>query len=322
MTQKKRLLPLLIGTLGVPLFCGVASAQKNPTFSYDKAPDESPEEPEWAAQVKGGLLISGGNAQATNGSFSATASRKAGNNKFSVDAQVAYGRADIRTFTPDLAPTAGGGPDTGVIDSPNEETREDVEATNNASLNARYDRFFTENDSSYAKGSVARDRVAGKKVIGGGQVGYSRRLYQDDMHNLVSEVGYDFSYESYFTAGDDAVEIHSLRLFVGETLKLSEVTGIYANVEALFNVNEEADALDASQGNAKVVGVDAFKDTRINGKAGITTKVWDNISFGFGFTVRYDQNPAPLNASFADDFRLFANEFDYIVDASLIVTLL
>ena len=40
-------------------------------------------------------------------------------------------------------------------------------------------------------------------------------------------------------------------------------------------------------------GVDAFKDTRVNGKIGFTTTVRKSLSVGLGLTVKYDQNPAP-----------------------------
>ena len=47
----------------------------------------------------------------------------------------------------------------------------------------------------------------------------------------------------------DPVSIHSARLFVGETLKISPTSGATASVEALFNLNREDNALDASTGH-------------------------------------------------------------------------
>ena len=83
----------------------------------------------------------------------------------------------------------------------------------------------------------------------------------------------------------------SARVFVGETAKLSDATGATLSVEALFNLNTEAKALNASTGQP---GVDAFKDTRVIAKAGLTTTLVNKLSVGFGVTVKYDQNPAAL----------------------------
>ena len=36
---------------------------------------------------------------------------------------------------------------------------------------------------------------AGKELVAGGQVGYSRQVYKDDHNRLVAELGYDMSLE-------------------------------------------------------------------------------------------------------------------------------
>ena len=143
---------------------------------------------------------------------------------------------------------------------------------------------------------AAADRVAGKSFFGGGQVGYSRQLLNNAMNTIVAEIGYDFSYETYVQAPPgkpalEAVSVHSARLFAGETLKLSAATGITGSIEALLNLNKEDKALNHINGTP---GVDAFKDTRVVGKVALTTTVWKALSIAFGFTVKYDQNPAPL----------------------------
>jgi hypothetical protein len=74
--------------------------------------------------------------------------------------------------------------------------RTEVTTTNNWLTKARYDRFFTANNSGYAAGQAAADRIAGKSFAGGGQVGYSRQLYKNDRPPCVSELGYDYSYET------------------------------------------------------------------------------------------------------------------------------
>jgi hypothetical protein len=114
----------------------------------------------------------------------------------------------------------------------------------------------------------------------------------------LAELGYDFSYERYVQQTGktiDPVTIHSARILVGETLSLTSATGLTATVEALFNLNHETNALNANDGSTGVVvtGVDAFHDTRINGKLGLSTNLFKKLALGLSFTVKYDQNPAP-----------------------------
>ncbi|HVY40771.1 MAG TPA: DUF481 domain-containing protein [Polyangia bacterium] len=305
-----------------------ARAQSNPTFTFAK-PEEVKVDPaapvtppvEWKAQAKGGLMVTSGNSQTTNGTIAASASRKQGNNKLALDGGAAYGHSNVlqANASDPTMPT--------VIDSV---SRQDVETTNNWLVKGRYDRFFTTNNSGYASAQAAADKIAGKSFFGGGQVGYSRQLYKSAMHTTLAEIGYDFSYERYVQSPGKVLEpitIHSARLFAGETLKLSPETGINASVEAFFNLNKETKALDASNGQQ---GVDAFHDTRVVGKVGLTTTLRKRLSIGFGFTVRYDQNPAPLpipsgapsGAAYAMGFQPFAEKVDTLTEINLIYTFL
>ena len=211
-------------------------------------------------------------------------------------------------------------------------TRTSVTTTNNWLAKGRYDRFFTTSNSGYASAQGAADKIAGKSFFGGGQIGYSRQIYKSAAHTFVGEVGYDFSYEQYVQAPPpspslDPVSIHSARLFLGETWKLTPETGFSASAEAFLNLNQEAKALNV---NTKMPGVDAFHDTRAVGKLGLTTTVMKRLSVGFGFTLRYDQNPAPLpipsgavsGAHFADGFVPFAEKVDTLTEVNLIYTFL
>ncbi|MES1209495.1 MAG: DUF481 domain-containing protein [Pseudomonadota bacterium] len=317
--------PLLV--LFVLTASATARAQSNPTFTYAK-PDEVKVDPakpvtppvEWKAQVKGGLMVTSGNSQTTNGTFAANASRKEGNNKLALDGGAAYGHSNVLTPVYDMvAPTQ--------IDRL---TRTDVETTNNWLAKGRYDRFFTTNNSGYASAQAAADKIAGKSFFGGGQIGYSRQLYKSAMHTTLVEIGYDFSYERYVQSPGktlDPVAIHSARLFAGETLKLTPETGINASVEAFLNLNKETKAVDVSSGQ---LGVDPFHDTRVVGKVGLTTTLRKRLSIGFGFTVRYDQNPAPLpipsgaasGSSYAPAFQPFADKTDTLTEVNLIYTFL
>lgn len=247
-----------------------------------EAPPAAPPAPavEWKVQSKGGFIMTSGNSQATNITLGLNSSRKQGNNKLELEAGMAYGRsknlvADVDTTT--TPPTVIG------------LHRDTVVSNNNWAAKGRYDRFLSENNVAYVSSQWGGDRIAGKSLLGGGQVGYSRQLRKDKWNLVLAELGYDFSYERYVQTGDP-VTIHSARMLVGETLSLTRETGLTASVEALLNLNHETKALNASSGDQ---GVDALHDTRINGKLGISTNLFKKLGIGFSFTLKYDQNPAP-----------------------------
>jgi len=208
--------------------------------------------------------------------------------------------------------------------------RQEVVSTNNWFTRGRYDRFLTPNNAGYASGQVGADKVAGKSFIGGGQVGYSRQLIKNDHHVLVAEIGYDLSYERYVQQPPpkvlDPVTIHSARLFVGETAKITQTSGATASIETFFNLNSEPAALNYSTG---MPGVSAFHDTRVIGKIGLTATIFKSLSAALGFTLRYDQNPAPLpipsNAPPGSSYsptlgQPFAEKTDTITEATVIYT--
>jgi hypothetical protein len=289
-----------------------AHAQKDPKFDYGK--QEEVKTVEWKAQAKGGFAMTTGNSQTTNGTLTANVSRKEGNNKLALEAGAAYGRSS------NLQPNITG---TTYTTGP----RVTITSTDNYYGKGRYDRFLTANNAAYVSGQGAADKIAGKTFYGGGQIGYSRQLYKSDMHLLVAEAGYDFSYERYVQVPPKSlnpVSIHSARIFAGETLKLSAATGITASVEAFLNLNREGAATNVDN---KMPGVDAFKDTRVNAKLGLTTTLYKQVSIGFGFTLKYDQNPAvqpPLpgvgTATAADTY--FVEKVDTLSELSLIMTFL
>ncbi|HXU83596.1 MAG TPA: DUF481 domain-containing protein [Polyangia bacterium] len=296
-----------------------ATARAQPKFEFEKPPEKPSA---WQVQAKGGLLITSGNSQSRNGNLGVTATQQTGYNKLSFDANVAYGRSEVLVPVIEMNMATGTNVVTGLVRSP--ET-----TTNQWKARGRYDRFFTPNNSGYVLGQIGADRVAGKKLVGGGQAGYSRQLVKSDSHTTVAELGYDFSYESYLADPPvDAVAIHSARVFVGELWKLTSDTGITGGLEALFNLNKEK-APDARDPTGATNEVKAFKDTRLIGKLGLTTTLYKSLSFGFGFTVRYDQNPAPRpvpasakGAKYAPDFHPFADKLDTLTEATLVFTFL
>jgi hypothetical protein len=269
---------------------------------------------EWKAQSKGGMLITSGNAQAKSFTFGVNASRKEGNNKLALEGGLAYGTTNSLVANADNVSAR----------------REQITTTNNWAAKGRYDRFITDNNTAFAGAQGAGDKIAGKSFFGGGQLGYSRQVLKDPWNLVVAELGYDFSYERYVQPAEktlDPVSIHSARVFVGETLSLTKETGVTASVEALFNLNKEAKAINAKS-EAREAGVDAFKDIRLNAKLGLSTNLWNNLSFGFSVALKYDQNPAPrpipknAAAGFAyasnDDY--FADKLDTLTEATLIYT--
>jgi len=301
-----------------------AAAQNEPTFAFGKSEEAKPQAPavEWKVQARGGLTQTSGNSQATNATAGLTATRKEGNNKLGLEGGIAYGRSRINVAAIDTTVTPN------VITSLN---RQEVTTTNNWFTKGRYDRFFTANNAGYVSGLAAADKIAGKAFVGGGQLGYSRQLIKTDKNTLVAEIGYDFSHESYVEQPGktiDPVSIHSARLFVGETAKLTSDTGLTASVEAFANLNKETKALNVDPPHDP--GVDPFHDMRMIGKLGVSTTLFKSLSAAFGFRIRYDQNPAPLpvpsgtpaGVGFAPGFQPFAETVDTAWEMTLIYTFL
>jgi hypothetical protein len=291
-----------------------------PKFEFDKPPEK---ETDWRVQAKGGLIVTTGNSQSRNGVLSLSGSRQRGGNKISLDGQAAYGRSNI------IVPVVGPDPTDATRMAVTGLDRRGETTANEWRARGRYDRFLTDNNAIYGLGQIGADRIAGKRLVGGGQVGYSRQLLNTETQTLVAELGYDFSYESYVAQPGrtiDPVSIHSARVLAGHRMAINPQTGLNVSGEALFNLNEEQ-VLNANDPTRMVVP--AFRDTRLIGRANLTTTLRKNLSFGFGFTVRYDQNPAPRplpgaagGVPFAPGFVPFANKVDTLTEATLVFTFL
>jgi hypothetical protein len=300
-----------LGLLAALLVPGLALAQGDPSFKYAKPEDVKPEKSdvEWKATGKASLVISGGNSRATALSGSVAASRKGGSNKIALEAGGAYVSASVLTATDGNA--------NGTIEK-GEIGRETKTTTNQWNAKIRYDRFLSENNSLYLAGLIGGDEPAGKKLLGGAQLGYSRQLISTERHMLLLEAGYDFSYEAYVEEGNDAVSIHSARVFTGYNLKLSATTSAFTNIEFLFNLNKEtAPKEDGS------TDVGSFEDFRTYWKTGLTTTLWKNLSFGFDFLLKFDNVPAPLGKigalPFAAGYVPVAEKLDVVGQVSLLI---
>ena len=296
----------------VVLGAGVAAAQQ-PTFSYatakereDLAKAAALAKVEWKASAQGGLIVTAGNARVTALSAGLTASRKAGKNRLQVETGLAYVRSSVF-----VAADQNG--DMLIHES---EIQRPTSTTNRGwTVKARYDRFLTVADSLYAAALMAADEPSGKEFAGGGQLGYSRQVFKDENHAFVAEAGYDLSYENPVVGPGDP--IHSLRLFAGYTGKLSEDTGLDGSVETLFNGNSYTNATGE---------IGALDDTRVVTKLGLTTKMFEDLSFRFAFESRLDRSPSPRppfpGVPYAPGSVPLADELDTKVEASLIVSFL
>lgn len=296
--------------LAILLWAARAEAQPNPQFSFvpeDKTKLDAAEEKKLSA--RGGLVQLGGNSRVLTGNLGAQGAYQHGANRFSAEAGAAYARTALVTVVDANA---------NMLVDDGEIVRRRQTTSKLFQGKARYDRFLTLNNSAYASLQALTDVPAGKELVAGGQVGYSRQLYKSERHRAVAELGYDLSLERAAVADAELVQVHSARAFAAEDLKLSEATGLFVNVEALFNLNEETAPAAGYEAPA------AFEDIRVVAKTGITTKLWENLAFGFSFGLRYDQAPAPLKAppgaTFAPTYRPLARTWDTTTEASLVMT--
>lgn len=296
----------LFGAAAIVPSARPAAAQPAPTFKFgDKAEVAEVKEVTWTATAEAGLVVTTGNSETITGTGTAKVTRLDQKNKLEGSVAMAYARSTV------LVALDGDG--SGTI-GPDEIAEATSTTANSWQARLRYDRFLTDLNSLYAAAQVGADEPAGKDLVAGGQVGYSRSLYRTEKHQAVAEVGYDFSYEDL--ASGDPLAIHSARVFTGYKGTPNATVNVETSVEALANLNtlntipEESGPLD---------------DLRVNGVAALTAQLSKDIAFSMSVTVKYDRVPAP-RAPFAgipydDGFVPLANSFDTITKASLIVTL-
>jgi hypothetical protein len=287
----------------------------DPKWEYGKA--EEVKAVIWKAVINSGLVLNTGNANTLAFSAGASASRMDGSNKIQLDVGGTYARATLLTAAPHDA--NGGAPGTTpmLVVGPGDIKRTPSTTAALWQLKLRYDRFLTKNNSLYAAGLVSGNVPAGINVAGGAQVGYSRQLLKTDMHLVVAEIGYDYTYQNNVTGPN--LSIHSGRLFTGYTLTLTKDIGLSAGVEVLCNLNP----LPGYQPNTTV---SPFSDTRVNGSAALTARLYKNIAFQVSFLAKYTTDPAPLPPFMAAPFQMgfvpLAEPLDTVTSLSLVVTLL
>lgn len=292
--------------LVIAITAALTSSVAAQSFSYGKADDvKDVKAVDWTATAEAGLLATTGNSETLTVSAGGTATRLDPKNKLVLAVGLAYARSNVQIATDDDG--------NGTIGA-DEITDQATTTANSWNVKLRYDRFLTGSDSLYVSAAVGADRPAGKELVGGGQGGYSRRLFKNEKHELVAEAGYDFTYED-LTVGEP-LAIHSARVFSGYKGTVRTDTAVEASIEALSNLNtlptlpEESGPLD---------------DTRVTGVVGLTTKLTAAVSFTFSFTAKYDSAPAPRapfpGIMYDPGFTPLSDTTDTITKASLIVSL-
>lgn len=271
----------------------------------------------WKAVVNGGLVLNTGNANNLAVTAGASASRIDGKNKLQLDLGGTYARSTVVSAVPHDLNMGLPGTMPNLVIGPGDITRTPSTTAELWSVKLRYDRFLTPNNSVFVAGLASGNAPAGIEVAGGGQAGYSRQIVKTEMHLIVTEAGYDYSYQDNVTGPN--LSIHSLRLFTGYTLSLTKDIGITAGIEVLCNLN-------SMPGYVPGTTVSPFSDTRINGGAALQAKLWRNIAFQVSFQAKYTTAPAPLpafaSAPFEAGFVPLAETLDTVTSLSLVITLL
>ena len=276
----------------------------DPKFEYGKK-EEVKKDVEYNASVEAGAVFTTGNSETTTLTGGVKAARKKGDDKISFDGSIAYARSGTRVIDDKNG--------NGLVDDYTEIRSDDQITAEMFAGKLRYDRFLTEFNSLFIAALASRDLPAGKELVFGGQVGYSRRLQKGPKSETVGEFGYDYSREDLVTG--DPVSIHSARLFLGFKAEMTEGANFDASAEGLTNLNKET--LATSDGDANV-----GSDTRVNIKAGISAKIGKNLAFSTSIEARFDNRPAPLKIdNLAPDFVPEASKLDTIMKASLIYTI-
>lgn len=283
---------------------GLASA--DPKFTYAKADEVAKvKDVEWNASAEAGVVFTTGNSETTTAVGGLKTARKTGNNKLALDAGITYARAGVRV----LNDTNGNG----LIDNAGEITTARQVTAETLAAKLRYDRFLTTSNSLFVAALASRDVPAGKDLVLGAQVGYSRQIHKSATAEAVAEFGYDYANESLTTGPE--ISIHSARAFVGMKAELTEGTTFESSGEILSNLNELTLP-------TRTEPVTLGQDTRVNIKASVSAKIGKNLAFQTSFEAKFDNRPAPLAlANLAMGFVPEASKLDTIMKASLIYTI-
>jgi len=281
-----------------------AAAQEQPKFA---SREDVAKAAAWTASVTAGFGMTTGNARNLNLTGGANVGHRFGENLLTFDATAALARSTTTTAVDANAD--------GTISS--DEVRSVTQNTSEAwGTRLRYDHFFDLN-AVYALGFAGGDRPAGKEFLGGAQAGYARALWKTATSELVAEVGIDYTHQVYVTGTPGSLDIASLRSFLGYIGNPNPDLSYNVGVEYLGNLNGE----DTPTGR-----VSAFGDSRVNGKVGLTWKIFGDGSLGFRFRAIYDSAPAPrpppAGFAWAPGYVPLAEKLDTFTELVLVYKLL
>jgi len=287
------------------------AAAGDPKFEYGKADEvKDVKGVEWKATAEAGLVFTTGNSETTTASGGIKASRKSNNNKLAIEASGAYAKSGLLV----LLDKNGNG----TVDDESELVSAQTITAETLASKLRYDRFLSELNSLFIAALASRDTPAGKEVVLGGQLGYSRSLRKTKTSLTLGEFGYDYSHEDLVAPGP-SISIHSARAFLGHHATMTEGADVDASVEVLTNLNSEK--LTTMTRDGKPADGGPFQDTRINAKLAISAKIGANLAFQSSLEVKYDRRPGPLPVkNLAMGFTPEADNLDTIMKASFIYT--
>ena len=168
-----------------------------PKFSFVVEDKPKPEDVvEKKLSARGGLVQLAGNSKVLTGMLGTQGAYQAGANRFSGDAGATYSRSSSLVVADGNA---------NMLVDEGELVRQDQVTSKLFQAKGRYDRFFTLNNSAYLSVQALTDVPAGKELVAGAQVGYSRQLFKSDHQRLVAELGYDLSMEQAAATDADLV---------------------------------------------------------------------------------------------------------------------
>ena len=291
--------------LVVALLVATASSAAAQKFEYGKYDDvKDVKKVEWKATAEAGVIFTSGNSESTTANGGLKASRKTGKNKITLEGSGTYGKSGLWI----LFDRNGNG----TIDDNTELITAETITAETLAAKLRYDRFLTELNSLFIAALAGRDTPAGKELVLGAQVGYSRSLYKSKTALTLGEFGYDFAREDPIAPGP-ALSIHSFRAFIGHKATMTEGTDLDASFELLSNLNP----LDLPTG----ADGGPFQDTRVNAKIAISAKIGANLAFQTSLEVKYDRRPGLLPVkNLAMGFTPEASSLDTIMKAAFIYT--
>ena len=278
----------------------------DPKYEYGKAEEVAKVKTvEHSASAEGGIVFTTGNSETTTATGGAKWSRKKNDNKLAAEGSLTYARAGLRVLDDKNG--------NGLIDNETEIRTEKQVTAETYAAKLRYDRFLTGRNSLYLAGLVSRDKPAGKLLVLGAQVGYSRVFHKSEHTEAVAEVGINYDNED-LVAGDNLSFI-SARGYIGVKSEMTPGTTFETSGELLTNLTEET----LPTGKDGGIG----KDTRFNFKASVSAKIGKNLSFQTSIEAKYDHRPGPLALkNLAMGFVPEASTLDTIMKASLIYTIL